>query len=63
MRKETVRSVNLNADTFSPTTADETFKIKKGPLNYGSKKVAYLSERKKCKNSYVRNSYKTLFRE
>ena len=37
----------VNADTFSPITTDETFKINKGPLNYNSKKVVYLSECKK----------------
>ena len=28
-------------------------KLNKGPLNCNSKKVGYLSERKKCKNLYV----------
>ena len=43
----------VNTDNFSPITADETFKINKGPLNCNSKKVVYLSEFKKCKNPYV----------
>ena len=43
----------VNTDTFSPITTDEIFKINKGPLNCNSKKVAYLSECKKCKNLYV----------
>ena len=43
----------VNTDNFSPVTADETFEINKGPLNCNSKKVAYLSEFKKCKNPYV----------
>ena len=43
----------INTDTFSPITTDEVFKINKGPLNCNSKKVAYLSECKKCKNPYV----------
>ena len=43
----------VNTDTFSPITTDETFKIKKGPLNCNSKKDVYLPECKKCKNSYV----------
>ena len=42
----------INTDTFSPITTDETFKINKGPLNCNSKKVVYLSECEKCKNSY-----------
>ena len=43
----------VNTDTFSLITTDEAFKVNKGPLNCHSKKVAYLSERKKCKNPYV----------
>ena len=43
----------VNTDTFSPIITDETFKIDKGPLDFNSKKVVYLSECKKCKNSYV----------
>ena len=43
----------VNTDTFSAISTDETFKIKKGPLNCNSKKVVYLSECKKCKNPYV----------
>ena len=46
----------VNADTFSPITSDETFKINKGPLNCNSKKVVYLSERKKYKTPYVGKS-------
>ena len=42
----------MNTDTFGPITTDETFKINlRSKCN--SKKVVYLSERKKCKNSYV----------
>ena len=48
----------VNTDTFSPITTDETFKINKGPLNCNSKKVVYLSERKKCKNPYVGKTQK-----
>ena len=43
----------VNTDTFSPITTDETFNINKVPLNCNSNIVVYLSECKKCKNSYV----------
>ena len=43
----------VNTDNFSPIATDETFKINKGPLDYNSKKVVYLSECKKCRNPYV----------
>ena len=48
----------VNKDIFSPITTDETFKINKVPLNCNSKKVVYLSERKKCKNPYVGKTQK-----
>ena len=43
----------IPADTFSPITTDETFKINISLLNCNSKKFVYLSECKKCKNPYV----------
>ena len=43
----------VNTDTFSPITTDETFEINKGPLNFNSKEVIYLSECKKYQNPYV----------
>ena len=48
-----VCQVIVNTNTFNPITTDEFFNINKGPLNCNSKKVAYLSESKKCKNPYV----------
>ena len=47
---------NVNANTFGPITTDEIFKINKEPLNCNSKKVAYLSECKKCKKSVCRQN-------
>ena len=39
----------VNTDTFSAISTDETFKIKKGPLNCNSKKVVYFQNVKNVK--------------